>query len=66
MEIERETVVEIVASTGAVLLFVAVIVGIGVTYGGNGLSGRGAFALIGSILLFVIVMTAIGYWLSGR
>jgi hypothetical protein len=67
MELERETLVEIAVSVGAVGLFVAVIIGIGVTYGGEGLIGEeGGLVLVGAIALFIVLMTGIGYWLSGR
>ncbi|MFC7155918.1 hypothetical protein ACFQPA_10675 [Halomarina halobia] len=67
MALEREALVEIVVSVAAVGLFIAVIVGIGVTYNGStGLSNEGAFALVGSIAGFVIVMSLLGYALSRR
>lgn len=66
MDIERETVREIVVSLGAVAFFVVVIVAIGATYwNGTSLSEVGGLALVGSIFLFVIVMTVVGYYLSG-
>lgn len=64
MELERETILEIVVSAAAVGIFVALIVAIGATY--PTLAGQGAFALIGSIVLFVLVMAGVGYWLSGQ
>jgi hypothetical protein len=67
MEIERGTLVEIVVSIGAVGLFVAAIVAIGVTYGGEGVIGEdGGLVLVGAIAAFILFMTGIGYWLSGR
>lgn len=66
MEIERETVLEIAVSVGAVLVFVAVMVGIGVTYGGRGMTSEGGFALLASIVGFVLLMTVVGYFLAGR
>jgi hypothetical protein len=66
MEIERETVLEIVVSVGAVLVFVAIMIGIGVTYGGRGLTSQGGVALLVSIAGFVLVMTLVGYFLAGR
>ncbi|WP_254542984.1 DUF7472 family protein [Halomarina pelagica] len=67
MALEREALVEIVVSVAAVGLFIAVIVGIGVTYNGaTGLSNEGALALVGSIAGFVIVMSLLGYALSRR
>lgn len=61
---ERETLVEAVVSSAAVVLFLIAIVAVGLVY--PNLSGAGPLALIGSIVFFVIVMTAAGYWLSGQ
>jgi len=67
MEIERDTLIEIFVSVAAVLLFVATVVGIATTYGGEGLIGEeGGTILAGAIAGFILLMTAIGYWLSGR
>jgi hypothetical protein len=66
MEIERETMLEIVVSVGAVLLFVVVMVGIGTAYGGRGLSDEGGVALLAAIAGFVLLMTGVGYFFAGR
>ena len=66
MEIERETMLEIAVSVGAVIIFVVLIVGIGLTYGGRGLSSQGGVALLAAMAGFVFLMTAIGYFLAGR
>ena len=67
MEMERETVIEIVVSVGAVGLFLAAIVAIGTTYGEGGLLGeQGGTALVGAIAAFIVLMSLVGYWLSGR
>ncbi|MFC6837117.1 DUF7472 family protein [Halomarina ordinaria] len=67
MALEREALLEIAVSIVAVGLFIAVIVGIGVTYNGStGLSNEGAIALIASIGGFVLVMSLVGYFLAGR
>lgn len=64
---ERETVVEVVVSTGAVVLFVAVIIAIGTVFsGGSSLTDEGGLALVVSIVLFVLVMTGVGYVIGGR
>lgn len=63
MDIERETVVEIAVSVGAVGLFVLLIVAVGISYGidtPGGFSNTGALALVGAILLFVLVMAGVG------
>jgi hypothetical protein len=67
MELDRETVIEIVVSVGAVALFVAVIYTIGLSYGDDGLIGpEGGTTLVAAIAAFIVLMTLIGYWLSGR
>lgn len=63
MDIEGETLREILVSMVAVGFFVVVIFGIGVTYG-NPLTGVGGLALVGSIVLFVLVMALVGFFLS--
>lgn len=64
MDVDRDTLVEIAVSVGAVGLFVAVIVTIGSVYNNSGLSEDGAIALVGAIVLFVIVMSAVGVGLA--
>jgi uncharacterized membrane protein YcjF (UPF0283 family) len=64
MELEQDTVREIVVSTLAVVLFVAAVVVIGATYTKETLSSQGALALVGTIVAFVILMGGIGVWLS--
>lgn len=66
MDIERETLVEVVVSTLAVGGFIVATAAIGLTYGDGGLSEAGAFALVGLIVAFIVLMGAAGYWLSGR
>lgn len=64
MDIERETIVEIIVSVGAVGLFVAVLVGIGDAYNQGGLSADGGIALVGAIVAFVIGMSIVGLGLA--
>jgi len=67
MEIERETLVEIVTSAGAVLLFVVVLFVIGVLFGTNGgFSQSGALALVGAIVGFILLMSGVAFFLSTR
>lgn len=61
---ERETLVEVVVSSTAVVLFLVAIIAVGLVY--PNLSGAGPLALIGSIVFFVVVMAAAGYWLAGQ
>ncbi|MFB6130390.1 MAG: hypothetical protein ABEJ28_06180 [Salinigranum sp.] len=65
MELEEGMRRKIVVSVVAVLAFIALIVGIGETFYGNGSLGTsGGLALVVSIVLFVLVMGAIGVWLA--
>ncbi len=64
MDVDRETVVEIVVSAGAVGLFVAVLIGIGGAYNQGGLSASGGMALVGAIAGFVVVMILVGVGLA--
>jgi hypothetical protein len=66
MEIERETLVEIVTSVGAVLLFVVVLFAIGVVFNDNGFSQSGALALVGAIVGFILLMSGVAFFLSTR
>ena len=64
MVLDQETVVEIVVSLGAVGLFVALIVYIGLLFNTEGLSETGAFALVGAIVAFILAMAVIGVALA--
>lgn len=67
MDIERETVVEAGVSSVAVLVFVAAVVYVSITYGTDGvMDPSGGLAILGAIVLFIVVMTGVGYWLAGR
>lgn len=64
MDVDRDTVVEIAVSVGAVGLFVAVIVAIGGAYNQGGLSTNGGMALVGAITGFVVLMSLLGIGLA--
>jgi hypothetical protein len=64
MELERETVREIIVSVLAVGAFVATVIAIGTIYNGDGLSNQGALALVGAIAAFILGMGAIGFYLA--
>ncbi len=64
MDVDRDTVVEIVVSVGAVGLFVAVLLGIGTAYNQSGFSSDGGVALVGAITAFVVLMTLVGVGLA--
>ncbi|MFB6106743.1 MAG: hypothetical protein ABEJ70_07195 [Halobacteriaceae archaeon] len=61
---ERETVVEVGLAIAAVVLFIAVVLAVGATFGGQRLSVTGGQALVGAIVFFIVVMAATGFWLS--
>lgn len=64
MEIERETLVEIVVSTGAVGLFIAILLTVGARFERGEFTGEGAFLLVGSIAFFIVLMGVVGVWLA--
>ncbi|MFC6905666.1 DUF7472 family protein [Halalkalicoccus tibetensis] len=64
MDIDRETIVEVVVSVGAVGLFVGVLVGIGSAYNDGGLSADGGLVLVGAITAFVVLMSCVGLGLA--
>lgn len=66
MELDRETVTEIVVSVGGVALFIAALVVVGVTFNDDGFSAEGGLALVGLVVGFIVVFTGIGWWLSSR
>lgn len=66
MTIDRETATEIAVSVGGVLLFIAALVVIGLTYNHNGFTSEGGLALVGLVVAFIVVFTGIGWWLSAR
>ena len=65
MDLEEGMVQKIGVSLVAVGFFVALIVGIGVMYGGStGFGATAGLALVGSIVLFILLMAAVGIWLA--
>ncbi|KOX95155.1 DUF7472 family protein [Haloarcula rubripromontorii] len=65
MDIERETLLQIVISAVAVVLFVGATVTVSQMYlDGSTVEATGGYALIGAIGLFVVFMTAAGLWLE--
>lgn len=64
MDVDRRTVIEIVVSVSAVLLFVGLIVWIGHSFNEQDLTDAGGLALVGAIVLFIAVMTVIGVVLA--
>ncbi len=66
MELDRETVTEIVVSVGGVALFIAALVLVGLTFNDDGFTETGGLALVGLVVGFIVVFTGIGWWLSSR
>jgi uncharacterized membrane protein len=66
MELDRETVTEIVVAVGGVLLFIATLVVVGLTFKNDGFSETGGLVLVGLVAGFILVFTGIGWWLSSR
>ncbi|NHN60331.1 MULTISPECIES: hypothetical protein [Halorussus] len=64
MEIDKETRREILVGVGSVVVFVALLMGVGVTYSDNGLNETGALAVVAVIAAFVVLMSGVGYWMS--
>jgi hypothetical protein len=61
---EQDTRREILVGVGSVGLFIALLLGVGVTYSNDGLTQTGALAVVGVIVVFVLVMTGVGYWMA--
>jgi hypothetical protein len=67
MELDGETVRQILVSGLAVVAFVAALVVVGQTYGINGgsaISATGGLVLVGLLGAFIIIMTLVGLWLE--
>lgn len=64
MNVERETLRDIVVSVGAVGVFIALLTWVGTTYSNDGLTETGAIAVVAVIVFFVLLMTGIGYWMA--
>ncbi|QZP36384.1 DUF7472 family protein [Halobaculum magnesiiphilum] len=67
MEIDAEMRRMIAVSVGAVVVFIALLVAIGLQYtDGHNLSNIGAYYLVAAIGLFVVLMAAAGVLLDRR
>jgi len=65
MDIERETLLQIVISAVAVVFFVAAAAFVSQTYMvDTSIGPTGGVALVGVIGLFIVVMTVAGLWLE--
>ncbi|MFB6361057.1 MAG: hypothetical protein ABEH59_07005 [Halobacteriales archaeon] len=66
MELDRETVTEIIVAVGGVLLFIATLVVVGLSFNDDGFSETGGLVLVGLVAGFILLFTGIGWWLSSR
>jgi hypothetical protein len=66
MDLDRDTVTEIIVAVGGVLLFIATLVVVGLTFNDDGFTETGGFVLIGLVAGFILLFTGIGWWLSSR
>ena len=66
MDMTPEKRREIGIALGAVGLFIAVLLGIGLQFDSGGLTEQGALALVGSIVLFILLMGGVGFWLANQ
>jgi hypothetical protein len=64
MNVEGETLRDIVVSVGAVGFFIAATLFVGTQFDSGGLTEQGALALVAVIVAFILLMTVLGYWLA--
>ncbi|SIR50098.1 hypothetical protein SAMN05421858_2527 [Haladaptatus litoreus] len=66
MNIEGETIRDIVVSVVSVGLFIAATVFVGTQYDSGGLTEQGALALVAVMVGFVFLMAGVGFWLANQ
>lgn len=66
MQLEQETLLEIGVSVVAVVLFVAAVMVVGATNGGDQLTSHGATLVVGTVVAFIVLMTLVGVFLDRR
>ncbi len=66
MNIEGETLRDIVVSVVSVGLFIASTIVVGTQFDDGGLTEQGALALIAVMVGFVFLMTIVGIWLANQ
>ena len=65
MDVDRETVHQLILAGGAVAIFIATTVFVGTTYGsGDTIRTEGGPMLVATIGLFVVLMLGAGLWLE--
>ncbi|MGA9400214.1 DUF7472 family protein [Haladaptatus sp.] len=66
MELEGETLRDIVVSVVSVGFFIVAMYIVGSQYDTGGITGAGALEIVGVIALFILVMTGVGFWLANQ
>ena len=66
MNVEGETLRDIVISVGAVGFFIVATLVVGTQFDSGGLTEQGALALVAVIAVFILVMTGLGFWLANQ
>ncbi|WP_327053366.1 DUF7472 family protein [Halomicrococcus gelatinilyticus] len=66
MNVEGETLRDIVVSVGAVGFFIVGTLVVGSQFDSGGLTEQGALALVAVIVAFILLMTVLGYWLANQ
>ncbi|WP_458208431.1 DUF7472 family protein [Haladaptatus sp. NG-SE-30] len=66
MNLEGETLRDIVVSVVSVGLFIVATIIVGIQFDNGGLTEQGALALVGVIVGFVVLMTGVGFWLANQ
>lgn len=60
MDVEREDLLRYGVPVAAVIVFTALVVGVGLLYGGTSLSEVGALALVAAMVVFIVGMAIAG------
>ncbi|WP_423743788.1 transporter (plasmid) [Haladaptatus sp. SPP-AMP-3] len=66
MDIEGDTLRDIVVSVVSVGFFIVAMFIVGSQFEAGGITGAGALEMVGVITLFVLVMTGVGFWLANQ
>ncbi|WP_435155547.1 DUF7472 family protein [Haladaptatus sp. DFWS20] len=66
MNLEGETLRDIVVSVVSVGLFIAAMLVVGTQFDSGGLTEQGALAVVAVMLGFILLMTAVGLWLANQ
>lgn len=64
MDIEDDTLRDIVVSVVSVGFFIVAMFIVGSQFESGGITGAGALEMVGVIVLFVLLMTGVGFWLA--